>query len=268
MLVNKSGLLCKAAVLVLLSIVILSGCSGRGSETDTTGNKTSAPDRPAVQVDKEKAKTASGEAGDEKIVGGLVQATVTSVVDGDTFHVILENGKKEKVRLIGVDTPETSGQVEPYGKEASQYTKKRLLKRKIWLELDVEERDRYGRLLAYVWLESPGERKKDEARIRAGMYNAELLLKGYAQVMTVPPNVKYVDYFTEYQREARDDNRGLWGLDQGTQEEYYLASSKSKKFHRPDCRWAQEIHDKNLVKFNTVDDALDKGYQPCRWCNP
>lgn len=135
---------------------------------------------------------------------------VTGVVDGDTIHVRLKDGREEKVRLIGVDTPESTREVEPYGKEASAHTKKRLQKKTVYLELDVGERDKYGRLLAYVWLSRPKKESADE--VRAKMFNAELLLNGYAQVLTVPPNVKYAELFTSFQREAREKKKGLWGL--------------------------------------------------------
>nr|WP_243137134.1 thermonuclease family protein [Desulfofundulus thermobenzoicus] len=121
----------------------------------------------------------------------------------------MANGREEKVRFIGVNTPESTNKIEPYGKEAAAYTKSRLNGRKVWLEKDVAERDKYGRLLAYVWLSPPKD--DGEAEVRARMYNAELLLNGYAQVMTVPPNVKYADLFAKLQREAREAKKGLWG---------------------------------------------------------
>jgi micrococcal nuclease len=200
----------------------------------------------------------------------LLPATVTYVVDGDTVHVTLAGGKEEKVRFIGVNTPESTKEIEPYGKEASAYTKTRLDGRKVWLEPDVEERDRYGRLLAYIWLEQPAN--DSEAEVRAKMFNAELLLEGYAQVMTVPPNVKYADLFIKLQREAREAGKGLWGPageeKTGETEDYYVASARSKKFHRPDCEWGKKIAPANMVKFKTVDEALDAGYEPCRVCRP
>jgi micrococcal nuclease len=140
---------------------------------------------------------------------GLLEATITYVVDGDTVHVVLANGRKEKVRFIGVNTPESTKKIEPYGKEAAAYTERRLDGRKIWLEKNVAERDKYGRLLAYVWLSPPKD--DGEAEVRARMFNAELLLEGYAQVMTVPPDVKYADLFVKLQREAREAKKGLWG---------------------------------------------------------
>ncbi len=128
---------------------------------------------------------------------------VTEVIDGDTVKVMFD-GKEEKIRLIGVDTPETKHPtkgVQPYGPEASAFTKEHLEGKDIMLEFDVQERDRYGRLLAYVWFE-------DE------LFNANLVREGYAQVSTFPPNVKYEDTFIEAQKEAREAGKGLWGLDE------------------------------------------------------
>jgi micrococcal nuclease len=142
---------------------------------------------------------------------GLIAATVTRNVDGDTLHVRTSAGVVEKVRFIGVDTPESTIEHEPYGKESSDYTRKRLpVGTRVWLETDVGLRDRYGRLLAYVWLSPPAD--SSVAELRAKMFNAQLLIEGYAQLMTIPPDVKYVDYFRPLQTEAREASRGLWGL--------------------------------------------------------
>lgn len=128
-------------------------------------------------------------------------AAVTRVIDGDTIEVSLD-GRQETVRLIGVDTPETVHPrvgVEPWGPEASAFTKRLLPPgTRVRLELDVQERDPYGRLLAYVYL--PDGR----------MLNALLLEAGLAQLLTVPPNVRYVDLFVRLQREAREAGRGMW----------------------------------------------------------
>lgn len=142
--------------------------------------------------------------------GLFLEGKVQEVIDGDTIVVVLADGREEKVRFIGVNTPEISGQVQPYGLEAKAYTEKRLDGRRIYLELDTAERDKYGRLLAYVWLERP--RNTSVSEIRDKMFNAELLLEGYAQVMTVPPNVKYAEIFKQLENEARNARKGLWGL--------------------------------------------------------
>lgn len=141
----------------------------------------------------------------------LHAATVVRTVDGDTFVARLGDGREERVRLIGVDTPESTTRVEPYGREASAFTRRALQGRRVFLELDVQERDRYGRLLAYAWLERP--RGREASEIRRAMFNAVLLTEGYAQLLTVPPNVRYADVFVALQREAREQGRGLWGLE-------------------------------------------------------
>lgn len=126
---------------------------------------------------------------------------VTKVVDGDTFWVEDQNGERQKVRLIGVDTPETvhpNKPVQYFGKEASDFVKKTLKGNRVRLEYDVAETDRYGRKLAYVYLED------------GTFLNAKLIAEGYARVMTVPPNVKHSEEFLELQRKAREEERGLW----------------------------------------------------------
>lgn len=129
------------------------------------------------------------------------EGTVVRVIDGDTVDVRI-GARVERVRLIGVDTPETVHPeigAEPWGPEASEFTKRHLPPGTVVrLELDVQERDRYGRLLAYLYL--PDGR----------MLNALLLEAGLAQLLTVPPNVRYADVFVRLQREAREAGRGMW----------------------------------------------------------
>ena len=148
--------------------------------------------------------------------GEFIKCSVIHVVDGDTFHCRLTNGNDAKVRLTGVDTPEiemnpkaimdaeTSGQdletIVSLGKKADNFTKSYLKPgTTVKLELVTQPRDKYSRLLAYVYL-SDGT-----------MLNALLVQEGYAQVMTIPPNVKYQDLFLKLQREAREQGKGLWG---------------------------------------------------------
>jgi len=136
----------------------------------------------------------------------LQAAAVLRVIDGDTFTALIA-GRQETVRLIGVDAPEVTRRVDPYGREAAAFARRSLLGRTVWLEHDVQPRDRYGRRLAYVWL-SPS---RTPTEIRQKMFNAILLAQGYARLMTVPPNVRYVDVFRALQEEARRAGRGLWG---------------------------------------------------------
>jgi len=136
---------------------------------------------------------------------GLIAATVSRVVDGDT----LELSDGSKVRLIGVNTPESTNRTETFGKEASNYTRSKLEGQQIYLQKDVSETDRYGRLLRVVWLDIPTN-DMDENEIRSKMFNADLVINGYAEPSTYPPDVKYAEYFRQFAREARTNGTGLW----------------------------------------------------------
>ena len=148
------------------------------------------------------------------VMSGTESATVKRVVDGDTLKVIYQ-GQEESVRLIGIDTPESkrnkkarkdagrSGkdvdQITAMGKEAAKYM--RTIARegdRLTIEFDVQKRDKYKRLLGYVYLEN------------GRMLNEEIIKAGYASPMTIPPNVKYQDRFLKAYREAREAKRGLF----------------------------------------------------------
>ncbi len=132
----------------------------------------------------------------------FVRATLVRVVDGDTIVVEI-NGEQEKVRLIGIDTPESVASQEyldrtgkentEAGKTASEHTKD-ILKdvKELWLEKDVSDTDRYGRALRYVWLEKP-EDKENIVEISTKMLNAVLIKDGYAEIATYPPDTHYKD---------------------------------------------------------------------------
>lgn len=123
---------------------------------------------------------------------------VTRLVDGDTVEV-----DGVRVRLIGVDTPESKrpgSPVECFALQAAAHTAELLpVGTRVRLALDVEPTDRYGRTLAYVFREADGL-----------FVNAALVRDGFANVLTVPPNVRYAGDFVALQREARDAGRGLW----------------------------------------------------------
>lgn len=121
---------------------------------------------------------------------------VVRVVDGDT---LLLDGN-ERVRLIGVDTPESVDPrrpVQSYGKEASAFTRRLAQGKRVRLSYDQERKDRYGRTLAYVYLED------------GTLLNAEIIRQGYGQVLTRFP-FRYLEEFRAYEREARGQRRGLW----------------------------------------------------------
>lgn len=133
-----------------------------------------------------------------------IQVQVVRVIDGDTIQVCCIAGRRERVRYIGIDTPETKHPtkgVEYFGEEAAEANRKLVDGKTVRLEFDVQQRDRYGRILAYVYLED------------GTFVNAWLVEHGFAQVMTVPPNVTHQELFLKLQREARDARRGLWDQD-------------------------------------------------------
>lgn len=132
--------------------------------------------------------------------GNLNQAQVVDVIDGDTIRVRFPDDRVDTVRYIGMNTPESTTRTECYGKKATVYNRKLVGGKTVWLELEVEKQDKYGRLLAYVYLDP-----RDEA-----MVNKILVAQGYAQVATYPPNVRYADDFRELNREAKEKGLGLW----------------------------------------------------------
>jgi micrococcal nuclease len=225
------------------------------------------------------------DAQDGSLPADAVPATVKRVVDGDTLVVDLD-GAEERVRLIGIDTPESvhpdASRNVPYGEVASAYTKSRLDGQAVALEFDVEERDQYGRLLAYVWI-------GDE------LFNETLVLEGHAQVSTYPPNVRYVELFTSAQNAARETEKGFWGIeaDAGVSSDGsaasgtagvagssgastgmadaaapYIGTTRSMKFHTARCEWGQKITPNNAAYFQTREEAIAAGFIPCKVCNP
>lgn len=140
-------------------------------------------------------------------------AHVRAVLDGDTIEVD-HSGRTDRVRLIGVDAPEAHespkldrlvarghdrARILALGREATTFTRERLLGHEVHLELDVETHDRFGRLLAYVWLPD------------GTLFNATLLEHGHARLLTIPPNVRHVKRFVPLERAARVARRGMWG---------------------------------------------------------
>lgn len=126
----------------------------------------------------------------------LDEAVIKRVIDGDTVE--LESG--ERVRLIGVDTPESvkpAAPVECLAKEASAYTREYLEGKRVGLERDISDRDRFGRLLRYVWLGDV-------------LFNQQLTLDGMARVVTYPPDVKYHGQLLDAQAQAQEREVGLW----------------------------------------------------------
>jgi len=156
------------------------------------------------------------------------EATVIEVIDGDTIDVLLR-GKVERVRLIGVDTPETVHpfkEIEHFGKEASSYTKSQLQDARVTLEYDLSRRGKYGRLLAYVHI---GERH----------FNAELISKGYAFAYLKYP-FRYREDFRVLEKEAQAQGLGLW------------SSEEPQRLREQQ----EQVQDDELLEFEIIEEEM------------
>jgi micrococcal nuclease len=197
---------------------------------------------------------------------------VVRVVDGDTIVVEID-GKAERVRLVGVDTPETvhpRKPVERFGREASDFTHKQLDGEKVFLVYDrnnaaKRHRDRYGRLLAYVY------RERDKLDLCA-----ELVKQGYAHAYLKYPSERGEEFLV-YQRQAREAKRGLWGEDPPAKDRAKAGGAETdkapkditvyvtrtgRKYHREDCRYLA----KSKIPIS-LKEAKER-YEPCSVCLP
>lgn len=188
---------CRSIAFVVCCFVLLAG--GCAVDEPTSA----APGAPTTTAERQRpvtTTTSTTATAPTRALPAGDDTTVESVTDGDTIRV----AGGVRVRLIGIDTPETVDprtSVQCFGPEASARMKATLPPgTRIRLVYDVERLDRYGRTLAYVYRARDGE-----------FVNAAMVRDGYASAYTVPPNVAHADEFVALQREAREGNRGLWG---------------------------------------------------------
>jgi endonuclease YncB( thermonuclease family) len=176
------------------------------------------------------------------------------IIDGDT--IVLDKGVK--VRYIGINAPELARDdhvAEPYAEEAKRFNERRVRQKKVRLEFDVEPSDRFQRRLAYVFL-------KDGTFI-----NAEMLSQGYAYLLYIRPNVKYLDTLLAAQRAAMSGKRGIWQKWR-EQNATYIGNKRSRRFHLPTCSSGKRIESQNRIVFQKKWDAYWAGYAPAGRCMP
>ncbi len=150
----------------------------------------------------------------------LETATVATVVDGDTIELV--DGRR--VRYIGINTPERD---QPYYKEATDANRQLVEGRAVQLEFDVETFDQYGRTLAYIWVDGT-------------LANWEVVNRGFANVFTVPPNVKYEEALRRAERDAREAGRGLWaGSDVALKIVHIQADAPGDDRENPNGEWIE-----------------------------
>ena len=251
-------------ILLGLFLLILPACSKANDETQTISSpvESTAPQYPI------------------KDLKGQTSYKVSRVVDGDTAVIVMDN-IDVKVRLIGVDTPETvhpQKPVEAYGKEASNFLTNLLKGEEVYLEYEnaKPEYDKYERLLAYFYRASDGL-----------FVNLEIIRQGYGHAYTKFP-FKYMELFRAYEKRARENEKGLWApeagqpkdattppaqppvvkeepknVDENTTEITVYITRTGKKYHRGNCEWLYA----SRIPI-TLKEAKEKGYGACKVCNP
>ncbi len=187
-------------LILFSSILILAGCT---------------------EVKQESEQSQSKETTEQQ---NLIKAKVKKVVDGDTISVQM-NGSEETIRMLLIDTPETkhpNKPVQPYGPEASKFAKDKLSGQQIKLEIGTTKRDKYDRILAYVY-------------VNGEMYNKQVVQNGLARVAYVyPPNDKYVEELREAEQEAKENARGIWKDPDYVQEDGFHSEAIKEKTKQPD----------------------------------
>lgn len=189
----------KLGFLLLIAGILFTAYSLKndGNITDIFFNPSSGEQAPTERI----GQTTEGKE--------TIEAKIINVIDGDTFAATV-NGKEERIRLLLVDTPETKHPdkpIQPFGEEASAFTKSILTNGKVvQLEFDLAQRDKYGRLLAYVYVDGK-------------MLNEILLEKGFARLAVFPPNTQYVDEFGALQENAQTAGVGIWSVENYVRED-------------------------------------------------
>jgi micrococcal nuclease len=177
---------------------------------------------------------------------------VKTIFDGDT--ILLQNG--DKIRYFGIDTPEMGEVPQFMAVEARQRNRQLVAEKRVRMEFDQVTRDRYGRRLAYVFLES-GE-----------MINAILLREGLAHVLVNGPEARYFSLLLANQRLAMGEKIGIWSRENVSREKSYIGNTRSYVFHRPGCARAREISRRNRNPFPDRLSAFREGFHPCSVCKP
>ena len=172
---------------------------------------------------------------------------VKKVLDGDT--IVLESG--DKIRYLCIDSPEEG---EPFHDEAKRVNDSVVLGKAVRVEFDRKAKDRYGRHLGYVWLDTL-------------LVNDYLLRRGLVSVYYFKPNDRYLARFVSSAKAARAKKLGIWSLPH-SELDYYDGNKNSHRVHRPDCPQARGVKAKNRVEFESLFDAADAGFAFCRTCKP
>ena len=209
---------------VLLVLYLLSGCS---STSDNTQDKSSQPNQSAQPSD---------------------SAYVAQVIDGDTF--VLSSGQTVRIALI--DTPEHN---EQYYDSATQFIANLILDKLVDIKPISAQSDRYGRILAEVYVDS----------VNVGL---SILEHGLGLLYLYPENSRLKDIYLPAQQRALRQKAGVWSLPQPEQEKFYINLKGSYRFHRPLCIHLKNSNPGKINRLGSRIEALDLGFSPCRTCKP
>lgn len=179
---------------------------------------------------------------------------VQEVFDGDT--VLLEDGRT--VRYLGVNAPEAASELrpaQPFSEAATSWNRKMVLGKTVRLEMDVEERDEYGRTLAYVYLPD------------GTFVNQAILAAGLAQYFPNTLNMKHAGMLIDAQRSAMKSGAGLW-RNWSEKPSLYIGNRRSLRFHTADCPFGRKTSARNRRDVHRMWDAYWDGYFPCKQCLP
>lgn len=169
----------------------------------------------------------------------------TRVIDGDTIDI--DTG--ERIRLSGINAPETG---ECYADEATRALETLVLGKEIYLEHDIEAKDKYGRTLGYLYVNDT-------------FVNGYLVQNGFVKVFDKYRNeTRLYDYLKEIEEEPQNKSIGVWSCTDPKEGCLYVASKNSKVYHKPDCKWAKKIKPENLICFHSEEELI--GYEPAKSC--
>lgn len=191
-------------VAIMMLIVSFTSCKGKSNVSDSSNANN------VSNVSEQETESQTEENKEQ-----LEAVTLVRVVDGDTVVVRRDSGETIKVRLIGIDTPESvnpdASKNTESGKAASEYVERELpVNQTYYLEYDEEKEDKYGRTLAYLWYTNDVIEPENDEYVSVFMLNAVLLKKGYATTMKIEPNVKYADMFERIKNNAKKSKAELW----------------------------------------------------------
>lgn len=172
---------------------------------------------------------------------------VIKIIDGDTVDL----NNSERVRLSGIDTPEIG---ECYYKEAKNKLEDLILNKDVFLERDISDKGRYGRLLRYIYVNNL-------------LINSFLVKEGYAKVHDkYDYDIKLYKELKEVESTAKNNKLGVWGCKNPKDNCLYVGSKFSKIYHKPECKWAKRIKPENLICFKSKEEAEDLNYKPAKTC--